>query len=72
LDSWVRIDACTPVDTNGWGFDPFKESTVRSVREEIGESDDYTVYHVPSKKLVKALSVADTLDELINLIPSEI
>lgn len=72
LDSWVRIDACMHVDVNDWGFDPFKDSTVRSIQEDIGESDDYNVYQSPSKKLLKALSVSDTLEELLNLIPSEI
>ena len=72
LDKWVRIDACMQVDANDWGFDPFKESTIRSVKEEIGEYDDFIVYHTPSKKLLKALSLADTLEELMNLIPSEI
>ncbi|MGI6083886.1 MAG: transglutaminase-like domain-containing protein [Acetivibrionales bacterium] len=72
LDNWVRIDASMHVDADDWNFDPFKDSTVRSVQEDIGESDDYIVYHSPSKKLLKAMYVSDTLEEFINLIPSEI
>ena len=72
LNKWVRIDACTQVDVNDWGFDPFKDSTVNSIREDIGECDDFTIYHVPSKKILKALTVADTVEELMHLIPSEI
>ena len=51
LNKWVRIDACRQVDVNDWGFDPFKDSTVNSIREDIGESDDFTIYHVSSKKI---------------------
>ncbi|NLP00398.1 MAG: transglutaminase domain-containing protein [Clostridiaceae bacterium] len=72
LDKWVRIDACFQVDVDDWGFDPFKESTIKSVREEIGESDDFTIYHTPSKKILKVLSAANTVEELMHLIPSEI
>jgi len=72
LDKWLRIDACFQPDINDWEFDPFKESTVKSVRKEIGESDDLTVYHAPNKKILKILNAADTVEELLHLIPSEI
>ncbi|HHU90859.1 MAG TPA: transglutaminase domain-containing protein [Clostridiaceae bacterium] len=72
LDKWFRIDTCLHVDVNDWEFDPFKDSATKTIREEIGEYDDFTIYHVPNKKILKILTAADTLEELIHLIPSEI
>lgn len=72
LGKWVRLDACMNVEADDWGFDPFKEQSVRSVDKKLGESDDYIVYTSPSKKILKIFSNSDTLEELKSLIPAKI
>lgn len=73
LEKWVRLDSCYHVtDDEPWGNDPFKESTVRPINSELGEIEDLTVYHAPKKRVVKALSAADSLDVLKDLIPVNI
>lgn len=72
LGKWIRLDASCHLDDDEWHFDPSHESPELTIDKSIGEHDDFTVYLTPSKRVVKALSTSETLDELRDRLPSRI
>jgi hypothetical protein len=72
LNKWIRIDASRHTDEDQWRFDPSRESPELSIDKSMGEHDDFTVYLVPSKRVMKSLNVSDSLDELRDNLPARI
>lgn len=72
LDRWVRLDASCHLDEDPWHFDTSRESPELSINTSLGEHDDYTIYASPSRRVLKALDMSETIDELRNLLPSKI
>lgn len=69
LDRWIRLDASRD---DSWSFNTEQESPILSVNKKLGEHDDPTIYFAPSRRVLKALDTAETVEELRHLLPSKI
>lgn len=72
LDSWVRLDARGNKEGVNAQFSIEEERLAFSIRPELGEVDDYTVYPNPDKKVLKRLQKYETRPQLWEDLPTEL
>ena len=72
FDSWVRLDARGNKEGVNAQFSIEEERLAFSIRPELGEVDDYTVYPNPDKKVLKRLQKYETRTQLWEDLPTEL
>ena len=72
LDSWVRLDARGNKEGVDAQFSIEEERLAFSIRRELGEVDDYTVYPNPDEKVLERLHKYETRPQLWEDLPTEL
>lgn len=72
LDSWVRLDARGNKEGVNAQFSIEEERLAFSIRPELGEVDDYTVYPNPDEKVLERLQKYETRPQLWKDLPTEL
>lgn len=69
LDKWIRLDASRE---DSWSFSTEQETPLLSINKALNEHDDFVIYQSPSRRVIKALDTAESVEELRHLLPAKI
>ncbi|HYH01855.1 MAG TPA: transglutaminase family protein, partial [Bacillota bacterium] len=72
LDKWFRLDARGNKPGVDAQFAVEQERLAFPVRSELGETDGWEVYAVPSRNVINALNVSNNRAELVDNLPTEV
>jgi len=72
LDKWIRVDARGNKEGVNAEFSVEDDKLAFSVRKELGEREEPTVFSVPNKNVINALIKSRNVTELQHNLPSEL